>query len=141
MYTTLIFSRRSRCQMSQPLQKCVSPNQIVDVNLHNSRLSLEGLDVRCPNHIMILKLCIRNVDDCKPDIHKYGYSLEGLDVKYPNLLWIVYHLTKWRMYHKVMHNLTVKECTHRLRVLSCKKICSLSQPRWDYNFINKLNNP
>ena len=52
------------------------------VNIPNSEYSLEVLDVRCPNHVMILKLRIRNVDD-KPNVHKYGYSLEGLEIKRP----------------------------------------------------------
>jgi len=55
--------------------------------------SLEGLDVKYSNHLIILKLCI-TYENCGCDIQKCGYLLEGLNVIRPNLSRIVYHLTK-----------------------------------------------
>lgn len=55
--------------MSKPLQDCVSPNKIVNVNVHNSEYSLEGLDVRCPilfrivYHLTKLYMLIYTISD------------------------------------------------------------------------------
>lgn len=53
-----IFFRRFGCQVSKFPLDFVSPNKIVDVDVHNSRYSHEGLDSNVKTTLWYLKLCI-----------------------------------------------------------------------------------